>query len=274
MTLRRFAPSLFACLLAVALAPRAAAHDWWLEVGGGAAVGESVDVAATVGVAFAGERVARDPKRIRRFVALDAQGERPVDGAPGSDPLGRVELRAAGTTLVAYESEPARLFLRAPEFESYLREEGLEAIVAKRAARGESAKMGLERYSRCAKALARTRGAPLLDRSVGLPLELVAEGDLASLAAGGTLRARLLWNSKPLAGALVVAIERGHPDAKVAARSDADGNVALVLPRGGFWLVKTVHMVEAPAETRLDWESWWASLTFDVAPPPAAARSE
>ena len=32
----------------------------------------------------------------------------------------------------------------------------------------------------------------------------------------------------------------------------------------GVWLVKAVHMVPAPAASGADWESLWASLTFEV----------
>jgi uncharacterized GH25 family protein len=90
----------------------------------------------------------------------------------------------------------------------------------------------------------------------------VPEASPAGLRPGADLPVRLLFQGKPLAGALVVAIPRDGPEAKVAARSDARGRVRLRLPRGGDWLVKAVHMVPAPRETGADWESFWASLTF------------
>lgn len=266
----------------VALALPAAAHDWWLEpLVRDAEIGTKVEVAANVGIAWQGERVRRDPRRIQRFVAHDALGEREVAGEPGADPLGVIALRAAGTTVIAFQSEAARVFLRAPDFESYLREEGLDAIIELRAERGHAERVGLEQYFRCAKALVRTPAAELRDRAVGLPLELVASGDLAALAAGGSLAVELHWRDAPLAAARVVAIERDHPTSPIVARTDAAGKAEFVLPRGGHWLVKAVHMVEAPAATRLDWESWWASLTFDtgsggsaIAPPASATPRE
>jgi hypothetical protein len=30
-----------------------------------------------------------------------------------------------------------------------------------------------------------------------------------------------------------------------------------------MWMIKAVHMVPAPAGTGADWESVWASLTFE-----------
>jgi hypothetical protein len=31
-----------------------------------------------------------------------------------------------------------------------------------------------------------------------------------------------------------------------------------------MWLVKAVHMIEAPAGSNADWLSYWASLTFEM----------
>jgi uncharacterized GH25 family protein len=269
-----------------AAAPLAAAHDWWLEPSRTSArSGDPIDVTLWVGARFRGDRVARDPKRIERFVALDAQGALDLVGEPGAEPAGHFLARAPGTTIVVYHSKPASLFLRAPEFEKYLAEEGLERIVALRAERGQSQKMGLERYCRCAKALVEVDGAggpetPRGDREVGLPLEMLALDDPCALADGGELKLRITFGGKPLEGALVMALEHDHPDEILKERSDADGRVGFRLPRGGAWLVKSVHMIEAPKETKLDWESYWASLTFSTSPatqpgaaPPASTRA-
>ena len=75
---------------------------------------------------------------------------------------------------------------------------------------------------------------------------------------------RLTYENRPLAGTLVVAINRQNPSDKVSARTDADGRVRFKLPRGGMWLVKAVHMVPAPASAGADWVSFWASLTFET----------
>ena len=39
---------------------------------------------------------------------------------------------------------------------------------------------------------------------------------------------------------------------------------ACVLARKGVWLVKAVHMVPAPSRRDADWQSLWASLTFEI----------
>jgi hypothetical protein len=49
------------------------------------------------------------------------------------------------------------------------------------------------------------------------------------------------------------------------AQSDRDGRAAFKIEEPGAWLVKAVHMVPAPAGSNADWESFWASLTFEIA---------
>ena len=74
----------------------------------------------------------------------------------------------------------------------------------------------------------------------------------------------MIYEHRPLAGALVVAINRLNPSAKLTARTDNDGRVRFRLTQGGMWLVKAVHMVPAPGAANAEWASYWASLTFEL----------
>ena len=62
----------------------------------------------------------------------------------------------------------------------------------------------------------------------------------------------------------MVAINRRNPMDRADARTDSDGRVHLTLKQGGMWLVKAVHMVPAPVGANADWQSYWASLTFEL----------
>jgi uncharacterized GH25 family protein len=73
----------------------------------------------------------------------------------------------------------------------------------------------------------------------------------------------LKYENRPLAGALVVAINRQNPAQKLTARTGKDGRVQFALQSGGLWLIKAVHMVPAESENA-DWASYWASLTFEL----------
>lgn len=235
------------------------AHDFWIEPSTySPEVGATVELALRVGEGFRGDPVPRVPGRILRFVLLSPSGETPVDGvARVSEP---------GLLVVGYRSNVSRVDLEAEKFEQYLKEEGLERIVAERARRGESGKPSREIYSRCAKSLLSAGGAGKSgrDRELGFPLELVSEKNPYAFTTGGTFPLRLEYAGSPLAGALVVALNRDAPGKPLSARTDAEGRVSFALARPGAWLVKAVHMVPAPADSGADWESLWASLTFEV----------
>ncbi len=246
---------LTASLLLLLAASSVHAHDFWIEPSSFTpAAGDVVGIRLRVGEHLEGEPVPRRTGRIERFFARSAAGEHDVPGQPNRDPAGVLTVPGEGTTIVAYRSLPARTELDAPTFESYLREEGLERIIDERKKRGESAKAGIEIYSRAAKTLVQAGGGTAKDQPLGLRLELVRSGNAF----------QVLFEGKALQHALVVAIRRGDAPNPTRARTDAQGRVAFSAIRRGEWLVKTVHMVRAPASANADWESIWASVTFAV----------
>jgi uncharacterized GH25 family protein len=253
---------------ALVLSSQAWAHDFWIDPSSfRPAPGQRVIVRLRVGQRFKGDPVPRDPALLKRFAVLNGGGaETPVPGVPGSDPAGFVTLTSPGLSLITYASGRAPVQLDAAKFEAYLADEGLEAVSAQRAKKGQTAAPVKEVFSRCAKSYLNVGGigGAGYDRVLGLTLELVPEKDPTAVAPGAELPVRLLYLGKPLAGALVAAFTRDKPDARVTARTDAAGRARLRLDRPGVWLVKAVHMIPAPAETGADWESFWASLTFEA----------
>jgi uncharacterized GH25 family protein len=258
-------------LLGLLVAGPVLAHDFWIEPSTfRPAPGGRVAVRLRVGQGFQGDPVPREPQRIERFAAIAAitgKGETGVPGVPGSDPAGWLSPSSPGLLWIVYDSGHDSVQLDAAKFDRYLGEEGLERI---RKLRGSSKTDAVkEIYSRCAKSLLAVGGGDGqgFDRLLGLELELVPEKNPYALKAGESLPVRLLYHGKPLDGALLVAIPKSAntaPDAKVSARSDRNGRAALRLDRPGPWLIKAVHMVPAPSGSGADWESLWASLTFEL----------
>jgi uncharacterized GH25 family protein len=156
--------------------------------------------------------------------------------------------------------------LSASKFTSYLKEQGLDHIVALREKTGQAHVDVRELFVRCAKTLVRTgaRNNPA-DRAIGLTLELVAEADPSSLPAGQELPLRLTYMGRPLAGVRVVAVNQRNPWDRLTAISDQDGRVRFRPTEGGVWMVRAVHMIPWAAKAQADWVSYWASVTFDVA---------
>ncbi len=247
--------------------PPLAAHDFWIEPSSfHPAVGSELAVSLRVGEHFRGEPVPRADPRIVRFVLSSAAGETPIGGLPATDPAGFARISSPGFFLIGYRSSRSAITLEPEKFEKYLAEEGLDRVLEARAARGEREKPGREVYSRCAKALVAANGSGQagFDRVLGFTLEIVADASPLRARPGGKMPFRILHEGKPLAGALVKAIATEDPGNTLSARSDAQGRVAFVLARKGVWLVTAVHMVQAPPEAGADWESLWASLTFEI----------
>jgi len=262
--LRRFAP-LVVTAIALSAAPLVA-HDMWIEpTTFSPEPGAIVGARLRIGQDLLGDPLPRDPALINEFVVEDGEGRRPLVGRNGADPAGFLRVAVPGLLVIGYRSHPSTVELTAEKFNQYLKEEGLDAVVALRARRGQTGG-ARERFSRCAKSLVLSGSANSTqgDRSLGFTLELVAERNPYAMTVGQELPVRLTYEGRPLAGTLVVAMNRSDPSDKLTARSDSDGRVRFRMPRPGMWMIKAVHMIPAQPESHAEWESFWASLTFDV----------
>jgi Domain of unknown function (DUF4198) len=269
-TFRRLVLPIVLLLVAIGGA-RLAAHDMWIDPTTFApAAGQIVGVRLRVGQDLVGDPLPRDPSLINQFIVEDGTGRTPLVGRDGADPAGFLRVAAPGLMIVGYRSNPSAVELTAAKFNQYLKEEGLDAIAALRERRHETGSTARELFARCAKSLvlSGTASDRQGDRTLGFPLELVAERNPYALTGHEDLPVRLTYDHRPLPGALVVAMNRLNPAQKQAARTDADGRVRFHLRPGGMWLVKAVHMIPAPAGSNADWSSFWASLTFEL---PAAS---
>jgi uncharacterized GH25 family protein len=243
------------------------AHDMWIEpTTFSPDSGQIVAVKLRVGQDLLGDPLPLNPALVNQFIVEDAAGRRPVVGRDGGDPAGLVRIATPGVIVIGYRSNPSAIELPAATFNQYLKDEGLDAVAAIRAQRNATSAKARELFARCAKSLVLS-GTPTDaqgDRTLGFPLELVAERNPYTLRGGQDLPVRLTYESRPLPGALVVAINRLNPSEKQSARTDADGRVHLRLHADGLWLIKAVHMVPAASGTNADWASFWASLTFEM----------
>jgi uncharacterized GH25 family protein len=265
-----------AVVIAVAAqASIAHAHDFWIEPSTfRPAVGQLVSASLRVGQEFEGDPIPRSAQLIDSFTVREGNKEKEVAGFENRDPAGYVRLEQPGLAIIGYRSKPNPLELDAAKFEEFLKLEGLERIIAIRAQRHETAKPDRERFYRFAKSVlnaelpASATGnrqpatAVRFDQPFGYRFEIIPE---TNPCASTPLRVRLLYEGKPLAGALVTAMHRDDAGAhlRIRIRSDKSGRVTFDLPKNGVWLIKAVQMVPAPAGANADWESMWASLTFE-----------
>jgi uncharacterized GH25 family protein len=242
------------------------AHDLWIEpTTFSPDVGKIVGVRLRVGQDLLGDPVPRDPALVNQLIYEDGSGRKPLIGRNGSDPAGFLRVQEPGLLVIGYLSNPSAIEMPAEKFNQYLNDEGLHAVAALRAARKQSGNSAHELFSRCAKSLVLSGSASRsqTDRVLGFTLELIAERNPYAIRDGEDFPVRLMYEKRPLARALVVAMSRLNPAEKQSARTDGEGRARFRLRPGGMWLIKAVHMVSAPAGANAEWASFWASLTFE-----------
>lgn len=252
----RFIPLLFLLVSA-----STAAHVTWIEPSAFLArPGDRVELTLRVGEEFVGDTLVYLPQWFIRFSLFHDGKETPVDGDMGDDPAGKILLPGPGSYLVLYENKPDFVELEPQKFREYLRENGLEHVIGKREALGESAEPAGEYYSRCAKTVVTTDGDILAGASMptGCTLDLLLE---SLPGRDGETRFRLLFNGKPAAGVLVTGITRATPQARLGARTDREGIVHFPPLHPGTWLFSAVQMIREVRE-KAKWRSYWASMTF------------
>ena len=271
MTLRSV---LWRVLLGLSLPLPASAHEYWLSPSTfHAAAGDTVGISAVAGTGHRGELKPFAPTRALRFLM---RARRDADliplGVNGDLVWARFVVPDAGGALVAYESNFADIELPPRQFDDYLRLEGLDGPLAARA-RERGATAVHERYARCPKTWIAGGDLARITRPAGLAFELVPVGDPGH----GSLVFQALFRGRPLAGALVRAWNRpidarGRPfdpatrdsiSPTTALRTDRNGKVELGNLPAGEWLVSAVHMIRSRDRRLADWESYWASLSFE-----------
>ncbi|HZW10817.1 MAG TPA: DUF4198 domain-containing protein [Phycisphaerales bacterium] len=253
-----------------AIASAAGAHEFWVMPSAFAAQpGGLIRVELYHGERFAGDLVARDDAKIRRFEVVwpGAEPEAPAE-VRGMHGAGASFVRPAnaGRGVIVYETGEYINLLPAERFEAYLREEGLGEISRRRAELGETGAPGREAYVRCAKALVVVGpggegGGAAPDAPVGLPLEIVLEQG-AGAPASGPVVASVLFEGRPLAGLRVVAVHEASTGELVELATDAEGRISFPAAASGAWMLTTIYMTRTDGREDVDWKSYWASLTF------------
>jgi uncharacterized GH25 family protein len=257
---RRFALTAAVTLTAAVLH----GHDFWIEPSTfHPEHGATLAVGLRVGQDFVGDAVPRVSSSIERFVIRQNGREESIDGIEGTDPSGWFQADGRTTAVIAYRSRASFIAMPPAKFEEYLRLQGLERIINIRAQRGQRMKPGREVFSRCAKALLTgQRPSAEVTKPVGFRYEIIPSHDPTSSTA--PFVGRVLYEGRPLPGALVMAILQSNPAIRMGARSGRDGEFSFALPHPGVWLIKSVQMVGAAAGSGAEWESLWASLTFEA----------
>jgi len=266
------AASVVAILALLFGAALAAAHETWiLPASMRIAVNKTIAFDLTSGMAFPADDFAIDPKRVAKASAriggtvetLTRRSARPRSLRFVWTP------RRAGVATIGIELAPRTLLL-----EPKLIDEYYEEIHASPAIRAQwdsipSPKQWRESYVKNATTFVRV-GAPVSDTSwsvpLGLALEIVPRRNPTALTAGETLPVLVLRQGAPVAGFQLGARREGAPESStVFVSTDASGQSAIPLPRGGRWLIFGTDLRRAH-EKGLEWKSDFVTMTIGVGP--------
>ena len=263
-----------AVLLGIVVASSLGAHDLFFRLDS-YFVAPGARVAASVlnGTFSRSENaVARD--RLADLSLVGPSGSRtPLDRAGWTERDPRSELTFAvaepGTWVLGAALRPRLLSLKGSEFNSYLREEGIDSVLARRTAEGRLDEPSRERYSKYVKAIVQVGETHSASHAValGYEAEIVPLENPYAKRPGDTLRVQCLVRSKPLASYSVFAGGRkAGGEVRIAVQrltTGEDGVVGVRLTDAGTWYVKFVAMEEV-TEPEANYVSLWATLTFAV----------
>jgi uncharacterized GH25 family protein len=178
---------------------------------------------------------------------------------------GSVTVPATGYVIAGAINATTVGTMNAKSFTGYLVEENLQHVVEARAAAGEADKPARERYTMYAKSILLAGAADEgYKQTVGHTIEFVPEKDLHALKPGESLPVRVLLRGKPAGSLEVMAASTGSFGSKSRSIGKTDSQGRILVPvTSGAWRLHTIHM-ERSANPDADWESFWATLTFEA----------
>ncbi len=189
-------------------------------------------------------------------------------GVTGDTSTFHIHTRGAGTYVIGASTRPSVIALSADDFNLYLKDDGIPDVLEARKNTGELGKPARERYHKHVKAMVQvgTARSDHYATALGYPAEIVPMENPYAIASGATLRVKTLVDGKPSGNQLVVfgGVDAGDKNIEPkSVRSDALGVAAIPLSTPGTWYIKFISMVKVQGDS-VDYESKWASLTFQV----------
>jgi uncharacterized GH25 family protein len=230
-----------------------------------------------VGENFEGENWSGNRDKIQQLTHYTPSGEMIDISAKISSNKGdslQLPLQEEGTHMVIFNSNNSFLSLDAAKFNDYLKEDGLTNAIAYRQENKEEGKTSTEHYQRSIKTLLQV-GYALTDactKRTSLPLDIIPEQNPYSVTVGAKesllkVRFRVLFKGIPLDSTLVRVFYHlpGTNQVKTDILQTNKKGWVTANRHPGPYLVTCVHMEHTPNDTEAEWQSYWASLSFEYA---------
>lgn len=236
---------------------------------------------------FPSGEVATQPDRVASWYVFKGDMVTPVTAyaIEGAELVAEQTLTEPGLHVVATALHPRFIELEGEKFTSYLWDEAALDVLRERRDSGTESQPGLEYYTKFGKTFVQAGPIDPDDagylQPVGHQLEIIPLSNPAAWEVGDTVRVRVLIAGEPIAE---LPIASGHESSKAhdyeeSVFTDADGVAEFTIDKPGHWFIRT-HTIGPAAENGLpalglpesdeepqlaDWESYWASITVEVA---------
>lgn len=233
------------------------AHEFWIEPSTHSVEnGELIRLHLKVGERFNGEAFKRNEQHMQDFQFKSATQQSPVLGFAQTDPAGLIRPKKDDDLLIGYLSR-RQVATHAPsDFMAYLQEEGLPVPQQlKNSAITEA-------YWRCAKTHVTVGEKDTLSTAGHLshPLEISSLEESNGILTGFHVD----FEGQPLRNTRVVAVHQKQPQKKIELVTDDQGRINFSPTRRGRWMLTTIHMQPAPVAAKEDFQTYWASYTFEI----------
>ncbi|WP_158561241.1 DUF4198 domain-containing protein [Emticicia sp. C21] len=243
----------------------AMAHEFWLEPQKFLlTVGEKLHLKIFVGEGFMGEEIDFSRFKVAKYTHYTPDGEKNTNGSLNEQQLNDfLKFDTEGNHLIALNNTNKHIELEADKFNDYLKEEGLDNVLAWRKDHNALDKKGREMYQRCVKTLLQVgnKHNEIYRRNTGMRLELIPQQN--PYTATESLTFQVLFDNKPVENALVLIWQKGIEKPGVRKlRTDKSGKVTFSFEQKGIFMISTVYMIPHTNPEEADWQSYWGSYTF------------
>lgn len=266
-------PVNFLLLLICLCSFNAKAHEMWIEpVKYQVAKNDTIYAHEKVGQNFKGNQYSYLSSSYEKLDITINNKTRPVKSRIGDIPAIHEVAEEEGLVILSAVSSVSDISYETwKKFESFINSKDLDWVLIKHKERGLPSKGFTEAYQRFPKALVKVGSGKGQDKVLGMRLEWVAETNpyTTPQTKNGVIKARLLWEGKPLKFAHVGVFNK-FEDQFIRTNLSTDDNGVVEIPQanGGEFLINAVQMIKPSKKVRDEtgavWESLWASLTYKL----------
>jgi uncharacterized GH25 family protein len=177
-----------------------------------------------------------------------------------------IPVKEEGTQLIILQTRDALITSEATGFNAYLKDYGLDEVIAQRKKTGTTESPVNEKYACFLKLMVQVGDAKdeTFKNIVGLPIEIVPDKNPFAAKIGDMMHFKILFQGKPLFGAQVkIWNHNGNLTTTQRIFTQQDGTIEMPVSNSGSWLLNVTKMVPLKSGEG-EWKSFRASLMFGI----------